>query len=371
MKKFLRKYFRSPITGILLTLSMAIAFFVCVSGGKMKSMAAEPFDWYDGQYTCIAKYIIDVSNMKDEAELTNLVEYFAEYSDGVAIEEIVTAGNIALSEKIKVLMNNGDLKNFAPELSDNEIEAALKEKNVVFLGDSQMQSSYKVDGKLYFDINHKPYRVMGSLKNYSISGYDNRIVVMYQTLSDKYKKDIKEFYRYYNPRCSVTIGADSYEKINERLKAAQNELIRYKIKLTWEERNVLTLTDKRKEGINSTFLPAFIIFCAVNVFVAVRLWLVSRKREIAVFKSFGMSMTGLIIKVIAEMLKCAFTGIILGAGAELLYTVLSGSEIRAENYFNGTVGTMIIAMLAVFVVNILFYYFYIKNIPPATGIKNK
>lgn len=373
MKNFLKKYYRDVVTGLMLTVSLTLIMFVGFNGSRMLGAFREDRrNWYAGKYAYTYIFaaeksikIQDYPSGSIQEENPYLLEDMAASKQGVSLEVtgLHEEGSLEFIS-VMLLLSRGKEDDYLLESLDERVS----EENGIWIGRSRVRNTKAREGRRYAVIQGQgEYPVQGMLVNQSASGYDDRMILPYETMSADRKELWKEVLQ---NKFRLYVAGDNDKEVQAECHRLLEMLDKagYSVE---EERSDEDSMEQQYRYFAKLLLPLFMIFCIGNIVVVVRLWMMRKKREMAICKSLGAGTFFQMRRLLWGFFKCLLPSAVLGFLLELAYSAWEGRSINLSNYVNPQGCVLLLGMLAVFVGNMLLYVRFIRSVPPATGMKEK
>ncbi|MGN0375731.1 MAG: FtsX-like permease family protein [Butyrivibrio sp.] len=364
---FLQRIFREKSTGIIFVLGLTVSCFVLINISDLISRI-------NTEYKALNNY--------DYVE-TSYTSYEGMFTDGIAENGIITMDNyleLITSRMLQDKVGNSYIRVIVP--LNEEIDAYpanilinqnedinldcnedydITAQNGIIIGENLLEYT-SVSGKTRtLVIAGIPMQVIGVLNNKAAGGIDNSIYIFWDNCDDKIKKYITE----------ITAG----DIIECTYKSRENITATYQ-SFTSDMRTMgftsTSVKDRYRGGYqnkwyiayNSIFLGAGLIFSVANCYSVAYLWLIRRKKELAVRKAFGSSNLQIMGIVLGDIIKLIVPAIFLAVVVQVVYNAIFGGS-----FFN----TQIFAQIIIVCLGMLFISFlilihlldYIRLIPAA------
>ena len=272
-------------------------------------------------------------------------------ADGKLTTEFTEAGSstrceviLSINEELPYPMINGHI----PGTVENDFR-----KNSVALGRDKYKYSYERDGKHYVTLDHQEYEVVGVIGSEKSDYWDYKIVFNINCISESTRKKLNSFQNQV-----ITLSSNSndlsgsYEIIYNNIKVADSisNIVPYKKNSTGDNTISNTLN---KENIKLNNMVYF--FCLLNCIILSVFWIVQRKKELAIKKTFGYSNIMLMAEIasnIISMMIISFFAFMILYG---VYRMLYGGKEGLIIVWNTFSIVSIIAVTAVTVVITMIY----------------
>ena len=286
-------------------------------------------------------------------------------SDILSVDrEDITEGNV-IAKNISLFYAERKSNNRRPEiiLADNEnipyelvsgrLPGTQKDdegKRLVALGRAQYEYAYEMDGKYYATFENESYEVVGIIGNSGSDYLDNTIVFDKRCLGDNVMSAVMKMSEY-----TIFIGSN-YSDINETYAKVYNNIIRKdknaaieSTNISGEGRSTVAGTLKRE---NVRINIVVYIFCIVNCMLMSEFWIIERKKEFAIKRTYGYSQLRIIGGIARDIL-------VLGAAALCIYVICHMAAIYLLRIKLYTISWNIGVILSVIFINVTSLLFTI------------
>jgi hypothetical protein len=182
-------------------------------------------------------------------------------------------------------------------------------KATVALGRDKYRYAYERDGEKYITVNQEEYRVVGVIGSNASDYWDYKIVFNINCMSDSLKKEFQTFNSYvisiYSNEYELT---DSYNKVYENILKTDPvcNISAYSRNSTGNSTVASTLA---KENLRTNVMVY--IFCLINSVIISMFWVIQRRREFAIKRTFGFNNTRLLAEMAAELLALMMVSVAL------------------------------------------------------------
>lgn len=313
MIKFLKKLFRYKLVSIYMIVSQIVIFTAIFGALRIynKAYAKE-----NDRINAIAKNRIEMSvNSFSRRDLLSTagkgVEYGNIVADGKLTVQLKDTNNrcemiLAINEDLPYPLVEGHIPGTVPEDSG---------KNVVAIGRDKCDYIYEKSGGKFILINQEEYEVVGIIGGKYSDYWDYRIVLNINCISDGLKKSICSKDEY-----TILLSSnlenltDSYQKVYENIMNTDNMCVITANKLNSKGESTVSNTLQRE---NFKINAMVYIFCLINSVIISMFWIIQRRKELAIRKTFGMSTVRIIAGMAKDMLilmLIAFILFIIGYG---------------------------------------------------------
>lgn len=388
MYYYVKKYFRSILTSIVLVISLVMTIFTTINVARINSIG----DSTDTNKKIGYKYSIDFRVHKINMEESENLEYedtiddlnesiVKEFSNNDFIEllSIFSCNTIQYVEmnagegvsKTDVEMYIGNSEIIELPLVKGTIDFEV-DKLVAVIGNDLVDYVYEENNKEMINLNDIPFEVGGVLKTTFPSGKDNRIIVSYENMKrflQDYQLDRIVNYDYFPEYCVCTNDSEmklesDLEKINEYLNS---------VNCYFEIDEVARMMDIEYlySVIGKNVVKLINIVCFFNVFLVVLIWIKHKNKEFAIRKTFGYSTLRIYGQVIYEYMKCFVLAVILSVILQIIYSFIKSIPLDLSIYVsNGNIKTIIYTFV-ILIVELLVNVLYISKIETINGMKSK
>lgn len=280
-----RKVFRYKLVSVYFIVSQLIVFTAIFGVLQIYNKA---FAKENDRLNSIAANRIEL-----DISTTGETNLFTKVGEGVSIGNVIAEGKIltefmeagsatrcevllAINEELPYPMISGHVPGMA------EADAG---KNVVALGRDKYKYAYERDGKRYVTLDQDEYEVVGVIGSDNSDYWDYKIVMNNHCISENTVKKISSFQEQI-----ITIYSNSnelteaYEILYQQIKNVDQmcNIVSYKKNSTGDSTMSKTLG---KENIKVNIMVY--IFCLLNCVIISMLWIIQRRKELAIKKTFG------------------------------------------------------------------------------------
>ena len=116
---------------------------------------------------------------------------------------------------------------------------------------------------------------------------------------------------------------------------------------------------------NSIFMGISLILSILNCFTVSYLWLINRKKELAIRKAYGYSILQITGMMIKDVIKLCIPACILAEIVQFIYTTAIGGEVFTGQVFMKIL-FVCIGMLVITIVNSLYMIRHVKKVSPVS-----
>lgn len=252
------------------------------------------------------------------------------------IEELVdfTTANITLEEHTKIGAANetyytymvlADSEGLKYKLTEGDGFSDTANSNEVLIGESLSMYTYTEDGQTKVDIAGMPFLVVGTLKNDTASGMDERAVINWASLDD----EAREYFIddiVFDSDLTVLIDTDKDGEAAENEFLALTDELGLSAKEDERESSIGTI-DLYYSVVKESVLIVAIIFSACSCLAASTIWVHRRNRELVVRRVFGYSIGDILILLVKELAPRLFVGLVSGVLIFLIFSLCNKSTL--------------------------------------------
>lgn len=370
MKDRIKKYYRDVLTGVLMTISLALTFFMTLNCIRLVNIIDEK----NSTNTYVQKMYAEINLVNEEtgvksidkvkdvdfAEVFNIERGNVSYIMGTEIGGMTSYSTyvqyvIACNEEydgklIKGELCNGDFRNGNVLISENMLKYIVEK-----------------DEKQYIEVAGELYKVSGVLENTNISEMEKTVVLFVEGMTEEQKEKFNE--RIIADSCNgiIEIGSNKYN-VTELFNGINLAFNKYGAKLMSGGSVLRSEEEEFARTVNRMIQPVLILFSFVNVYVITGIWVRRRLNECAVRKSFGASYGMIMCHLLLEMFKCVCVALVLSMTLQLIYLRVSGKTFVFAQYITDE-SLKIMSMVMIIIIIILFCYGkLIKKTEPVTAI---
>lgn len=214
-----------------------------------------------------------------------------------------------------------------------DVREIYDESGQIFIGESL--EKYLTDDKS-ITLDDESYSVKGILKNYGMGGQDERVIMLYESLSPEQKssliKQIEEKYFGFYASIGITIclGSSNAGSVENSYTALSDYLDEI------DDAAVMSVPISNFAGeqnawyqlSHTVFETVSIVFAVINGIVVSNLWYQRRRREFLIRRIFGYGRGRIWLLIWKEMGKIALSSLACSAFIWILYMFAKGSKIQ-------------------------------------------
>lgn len=369
LKRILQQIFRESATSILFILGLTVSCFILINVAELiekinkenkvlnnfKYTASSYLDGTELFYNCEDQ--ITISN-----NLTKLVtSRLSEETSGNTYLEL----QVNVNEKIDTYAANIVMQlNEDAKINCNK-DYDVTEENGIIIGEDLLQFTTDKDGIRTIVIGGNTMKVIGIMKNEMSGGVDNTIYIFWDNCDEQMKEYINNI---------ITKEIKGILKFTYR--SEQDTTNAYKDFVNDMEKNgfKVFIIDAYYEGdyqnfwyrtYNSIFMGISLILSILNCFTVSYLWLINRKKELAIRKAYGYSILQITGMMIKDVIKLCIPACILAEIVQFIYTTAIGREVFTGQVFMKIL-FVCIGMLIITIVNSLYMIRHVKKVSPVS-----
>ena len=251
--------------------------------------------------------------------------------------------------------------------TENEIEHGRK---CVVIGEGLKRLTEETQAGEVLRIDGNPYDVLGTLKDITGDGTDNRVLVFQDCFSETLINGLDGSYSYF-----VEYGSNVESELQtDRLLAWLHRFIPdSKIKESIDGQidtmyDMKTMAQLLRQYIKFVLYGLF-AFCMIGCLIISTIWIRRRRKEIIIRKALGSGMTAIVIVLLRDLGIMMGMALLMSCAAISLQSLLSGeSWIRDEYMFHNLFYLFGAVMLTILLTFIRPFYTAFK-INPAEGTR--
>lgn len=357
----IKKIFRHSYVSALFVIGLAISCFVLINVSNLVSnmlQDSQQLHKYKFEKYVSALYMEPIPS---ELESTLIL-------DALSCAEEVTEGNMFL---VSLVQLNKSLDQYTVRVLVKENEetglsytplSEKNKKNGAIIGESLKSQLLKDSEGYYVELSGIRIPIIGILDNKMVGGVDTSFYLFWEncdeTLQHKLVTLFGDYHFYYASHENIQ---DSCTKFRKVLMAKGFDAEEYEVAYSGDVENAWY------EMYHSLFLPLCFLFSICNCFIVSYVWLLYRKREIAIRKAYGYHTGQLAILLGKDIFVLTLLGSILAIVIQMLYSCFSGVSLLGQQIW-WKIGMIVVGMLGVIVLNVLFALLKIRQIEPCKEI---
>ncbi len=267
------------------------------------------------------------------------------------------------------------------EPSPYEMQERMDPSAPLLIGESLREYLVKQDGKLCLWLDDELCPVGGVLKNYGVSGQDERIFILYENLTDSGKKRLLGWLAAYyasnmNERYGVRIdvGSDSKGAVSDTLEKLTDENnIAFQI-YPLDEKETPGVLNEWYEMYHSLFGGLSLLFAVLCGIAVSNLWFSRRQREYMIRLTFGYSRAKIWRMIGSELGKISLCSLAASACLRIVYLVwkrnaVSGGSAASVRMMAVQGAVMLLGAAAVLFLTTLYPLIRLMSLDPAEGLR--
>lgn len=247
------------------------------------------------------------------------------------------AGNVITDVYI-----GGDMPKY-PIISGDypSIDMLQSGEHYAVLGKSRKHYTYKKNGKEYIKINNDEYMVTGYVASDKSRILNNKILLFGNNVDDGIWNDMDYYLK--SGEVMLLFQSDIMENLQEIVREQANQLSNDRIGAVdgMAIKRMLT-TDVPQFGFRM-FASLIYIFCIITTIFTIEFWLMQRKMEFAIRKSFGYTTGKLMGLLLIEILVMIILSVIFAEIAIIAINYIQGEMITfsiKKVYYNFVAAVM-------------------------------
>lgn len=369
--KFIHRIFREKLTSIIFVAGLAVSCFILINFADLYAgIQKENEAYYSFEYVFRA-YL----NQYDEAYLDTGWKPDADNYSRVIIDRLrqETVGNTYI--EMSVYLNNSKAFKDASIIMKLNETAGLKcteeydasTANGIIIGESILDYTTVSNGQRVLIIDEFEMPVIAVLENNTTGGYDNSIYLFW----DNMDSEVKAYFENEMPDAwNLYITHKSHNDITGAFYQLKDDLTLQNIVVSHvrDVREYKEVTeDYRNEWyreFNKIFLGGSLIFSLFNCFSVSYLWLIRRKRELALRKAFGYSSGQITGLVFGDIIKLCIPACIMALVVQLIYNLICGNQIF-DMYVLIRIALVCMGMFVISVLTSIYLLEHINRVPAA------
>lgn len=351
--KYIRKIFRNPASDILFMLGLVISCIILINIADLVSKISVESNTRQA-YTHTLCIGICAAGSVDEEEAEYQTHFLTEYFDNLK------EGNVYLTKSVHIDKQR-DGKYVYVLMEDNEeLLLDFKEggynkgddyENAVIIGESLEKYTTYDNGKRYINMDNERYNVIGILENKMSAGVDTSIYMLWDTLAahikEAWSSEIFGFNElYFESNISAGLFYDEFCR----------EAAEYGIELHDMDgtKNMVDYENDWYKEINKLLLFVGLIFSVFTCFSVSYLWLLNRKRELAVRMAYGYSGWQIFKMLFKDTLRLMIPAFLISVLVQLVYGLIIGKSVLLGEQFLLRILVVFAGIFAIVMVNTLY-----------------
>ena len=350
----LRKIFRNPASDLLLVFGLAISCIILLNIsdliGKI-SVEKQAVNAYTYSMS------IGIFGKMGEEQSSFMVQKL----------DVFNEGNIYLTKSVHIdRQRDGKLAYVL--MSDNEkllldykkggYKKGEAYKNAVIIGESLEKYIKEDNGKKYIDIDNDRFNVIGILENKMSAGIDSSIFVLWDTMDEAIKENWLE-----NDFGTHEIYYESNVSEGTFFETLSSEALQYGIELDnySSKKNETDYQNEWYKVTNKILLAIGLVFSIFTTFSVSYLWLLNRKRELAVRMSYGYSSYHIFKLLFKDTVYLIIPAFLLSVVVQLIYGVIFDKAVLFGEAFLLRMFVIFIGIFGIVMVNTLYLMRKLKS----------
>lgn len=368
-KRFLQKIFRESATSVLFVLGLTISCFILINvadliekinkeNNVLNSFKYSAYSYLDGEEV-LSNYEDQMTAADQLADM--VVARLSEETVGNTYLEL----KVNVDEKIDTYTANVVMQLNEDVRIDCGTDYNVNEENGIIIGESLTELIKDKDGIKTIEIGGNTMKVIGVMKNEMAGGVDHSIYIFWDNCDEQVKEylsgiisnEIRILLKF-NYRSQSDISK-SYQTFISDMEAIGFRNIIIEAKYNGDYQNYWY------RFYNSIFMGISLILSIFNCFTVSYLWIISRKKELAIRKAYGYSslqITGMMMK---DIMKLCIPACILAELVQLLYINIVGGDVFTGQMFMKIL-FVCMGMILIAILNALHMIQHIKKVSPVS-----
>lgn len=347
----IKKIFRHSYVSALFVVGLAISCFVLINVSDLVSnMLRDNQNLHEYKFE---KYVT-VSAMNMESLTLDALTCAEEVTQGNIFVQSPVELNKSLDQyTIRVLMKQNEETGLSYTKLDKE-----SQKNGAIIGESLKSKILKDSDGYYVELSGIRIPIIGILDNKLTGGVDTSFYLFWEKCDENLQhKLITLFDNYDFYYASHEDIQDSYLEFIEILTSKGFNAEEYDVIYSGDAENAWY------EIYHSFFLPICFLFSICNCFIVSYVWLLYRKREIAIRKAYGYHIGQLAVLLGKDISVLTLLGSMLAVFMQMLYSFFFHVSLLDQQIWR-RIGIIVVGMLGVIVMNVLFALIKTRQIQP-------
>ena len=367
LKRMLQLIFRESAASGLFVFGLTVSCFILIN-------VADLVEKINNENTVLNSFKYSASSFLDGTELFNNSE-----NQQVTVNEITelvttrlseeTNGNtylelqVNVNEKIDTYTANVVMQLNEDAKIDCDMDYDLNEENGIIIGENLLEFTRDKDGIKTIEIGGNTMKVIGVMENKMAGGVDHTIYIFWDNCNESMRKYL-----------NAIIAGELRGILKFAYKGQDDISVAYKEFVHDMEKIGLRslIIDAVYEGeyqnywyrlYNSIFMGISLILSIFNCFTVSYLWIISRRRELAIRKAYGYSslqITGMMMK---DIIKLCIPACILAELVQLVYVTIVGGDVFTGQMFMKIL-FVCMGMILIAILNALHMIQHIKKVSP-------
>ena len=315
--KIINKIFRNPASDILFMVGLVIACVILINISDLASRISiedKNTKIYKHVYSCV------IDNSFNEEWARYALDYFDSFKQG----NVYLTHNVHIDEQrdgtyVYVLMEANEELLF--DLKEGECDDYKKYEDAVIIGESLEKFVVEENGKKCIYIDNLSYNVIGILKNNMAGQVDTSLYVFWDTMNHDRKEHWIKFnfsgHRiYYESNIDEICFEQGFTEKRVEYKVSFSQ-IRNKKKISDEQNEIYKETNKVLLGVG-------LVFSILTCFSVSHLWLMNRRKELAVRFAYGYNDSNIFILLAKDTFYLVIPSFVISIIVQMLYGLLAG-----------------------------------------------
>ena len=349
--------FREKSAAFIFVLGLMVSSFILINVGNLIdkiNMEKQVVENYKYSIMCNIHYNGMVQD-KDVAyasvfdEIINytkgniFVETFVNVNEGTKYTaNILIKQNEDLNLKYKLLVNN----NF---------------QNEVIIGESLVDDTTISEGVRTIQIENSWFQVVGIMENQMSAGIDNSIYVLWDSCNDEVKNNLFDTMKDEYTNIFFKSQQDISMEFNNFTDKVSEAGLRYDIYNA--EYAGSDYQNYVYQVYNKLFLGISFVFSVFNCFAVSSLWIINRKKELAIRKTYGYSIVRIAGLVLSDIWKLSIPATLLAVVVQIIYGAVAGETLLGGHILLKVLFVSF-GMIIVTILTTIWHLYYIGKVPP-------
>lgn len=369
LKRILQQIFRDSVASVLFVLGLTVSCFILIN-------VADLVDKMNRENKVLNSFRYATSSYIDGTEL-----FYQSEDQNVTAKELTdlvttrlseeTTGNTYLELQVNI---NEKTDTYTADIvmqlnEDAKIECLtdydVNEENGVIIGESLLEFTREKDGIQTIELGGNTMKVIGLMTNKMSGGADYTLYIFW----DNCDRQVREYLN--------QIISDELNGILKFSYKSQNDMADAYKKFVSDMENYglrSFIIDAVYEGdyqnywyryYNSIFMGISLILSVLNCFTVSYLWILTRKKELAIRKAYGYSIPQITGMILRDVMKLCIPACFLAELIQFIYITVVGEEIFTGQMFF-KIFIVCMGMILIAILNALHMIQHIKKVSPVS-----
>ncbi len=361
--RYIKGIFRYKLTATFFIMGQLIMFFAVFGALSV----------YNKAYEKEKDRLESIYNERIEMSVTtiNQSDIFTDVGHKVKDGNLLLAGRLSLdvaeagvNTRVEVLLTaNEELPYEIVEGHIPGTEMGDAGKRLVALGRDKYKYAYEKDGKRFITIGGDVYEVCGIIGSSDSDYWDYKVVMNVKCMGEETMKTITSQRSYTLELSSNTFDLkNSYDRIYSNIVSLDSTAVINSKKLVSKGESTVSDTMARE---NLRVNVIVYIFCILNCMVMSQFWIMQRRKELAIRKTFGMSNFRIIMIIAENVISLIVAAFIIFIFMIALISLINSEIVEWLNFSIATYLTIIMTIVVTAVMTMLYPIFRIIRFNPA------